>query len=100
MSKLTFYLDENGLPAAEGSDRRLATFLQTDIQGSAEVAKSIIAAITDPDYRGEITGNAHSLSVTKKMAIIESLYDDEMPARTLPRAEFLATMKRWLTFIQ
>lgn len=100
MSKLKFYLDENGLPAADGEDQRLAVFLQTDVQGSAEIAKSIMAALSDPEYRGEITGNGHCLSVTSKMAIIESLYDDEMPARTLPRAVFLKTLRRWLTFIQ
>jgi len=100
MPKLTFYLDDNGLPAARGDDIRLATFLQTDIQGSAEVAKSIIEALKDPAYRGEITGNAHCLCVTKKLAIIESLYDESMPSRTLSRSSLLTTMKRWLTFIQ
>ena len=100
MGKIKFYLDENGLPAAQGDDQRLATFLQTDIQGSAEIAQSIIDALRDEDYRGEITGNAHCLIVTRRMAVIESLYDDELPARTLPRADLVKTLNRWLTYIK
>ena len=100
MKKIRFYLDENGLPAAEGEDQRLATFLQTDIQGSAEIAQSIIDALRDKDYRGEITGNAHCLIVTRRMAVIESLYDEDTPARTMPRVDLLKTMERWLTYIK
>ena len=99
MKTLEFYQDESGNPCARGSDQRLATYLETDIQGSTDIARELIDALADRSFRGDITGNAHSVSIGEKTATIESLYDEDMPARRLRRSQFRDAIKRWLTFI-
>lgn len=100
MSSIKFSRDENGLPVLLGEDYRLATYLQTDIQCSTDMVQTIIAALQNEDYRGEIAGNAHSLVITHRMAAIESLYDDDMPARTLPRTELLEVLQLLMTYLK
>jgi len=99
MGGLAFYQDDSGTPRAHGRDRRLATYLETDVQDSTEIARELVACLADRSFRGDITGNAHSLSISEKMATIESLYDDDMPARRLPREQLHSEVKRWLIFI-
>lgn len=99
MAQLEFYQDESGTPCARGQDRRLATYLETDIQGSTNIARELLDILADKNFRGDITGNGHSVSIAEKTATIESLYDEETPARRLSRTHLQTEVKRWLTFI-
>ncbi|MBX2825756.1 MAG: hypothetical protein KTR33_13565 [Gammaproteobacteria bacterium] len=99
MRGLEFYQDDAGSPKARGRDQRLATYLETDVQDSTEIARELVACLADQTFRGDITGNAHSLTISAKTATIESLYDDDMPARRLSRKQLHDEIKRWLIFI-
>jgi len=99
MRQLEFYQDDDGNPCAQGEDFRLASYLETDVQGSSEIARELIACLENKTFRGDITGNAHTVSVAEKTVTIESSYDDEMPARRLSRERLRAEIKRWLIFI-
>ena len=50
--ELEFYTDQDGMHCARGDDERLATYLQTDIQGSTAIAEELIALLKDPDFSG------------------------------------------------
>ena len=47
MSDLEFYHDEEGNPCVRGEDERLATFIQTDLQGAVQVVSDLIALLED-----------------------------------------------------
>ena len=47
MSDLEFYRDEEGNPCVRGEDERLATFIQTDLQGSIQIVSDLIARLED-----------------------------------------------------
>lgn len=99
MDKLEFFTDDNGQPCARGRDRRLATYLETDLQGSLQITQSMIEALENETFRGEITGNGHCVSISRKTVSIESLFDEEMPARRLIRSELIDVIRRWQKFI-
>ena len=99
MAKLEFYHDDQGNPCARGSDQRLATFLQTDLQGSTEVTRDLASKLASAEKKIEFNGNAHSVSITPVMAVIESHFDDEAPDRRMTRAHLLKQVESWLQFI-
>lgn len=99
MMKLEFYRDEHGNACARGTDQRLATFLQTDLQGSVEVTKDLAGKLASTEKRAEFNGNGHSVSITPVMAVIESHFDDKAPDRRMTRAHLLKQVEAWLQFI-
>jgi len=99
MDKLEFYIDDEGQPSARGRDSRLATYLETDLQGSREITRSMLEALENDSFRGEINGNGHSVSIGKKTVLIESLFDDTTPARRLSRDDLASAIRRWMKFI-
>lgn len=100
MADLEFYKDENGAPCARGSDDRIATFLETDLQGSVEITRDLIARLADGQVRSEFNGNGHSVTISPQLATIESNFDDDAPDRRLPRQELLNHLRAWLSFIE
>lgn len=100
MSDLEFYRDEEGNPCVRGEDERLATFIQTDLQGSAQITSELIALIENDDEHSEFHGNAHSLSISTKTVTIESNFDDEAPDRRVSREEMLQALNGWLDFVK
>lgn len=100
MSDLEFYHDEEGNPCVRGEDERLATFIQTDLQGSEQVVSDLIALLEDEGVRSEFNGNAHSLSISTKTVTIEANFDDEAPDRRVSRDEMLAELRAWLLFVK
>ena len=96
---LEFYIDEDGSPAARGEDQRLAVYLQSDIQGSKEIAKELIALLKDTNHRGEFTGNAHTVDIRKSSVMINAMFDEEAPDRCLPREELQQELDDRLEFI-
>jgi len=99
MSELEFYHDEGGNPCVRGEDERLATFIQTDLQGSVQIVSDLILLLEDDGVQSEFHGNAHSLSISTKTVTIEANFDDEAPDRRLSRDEMLAELKVWREFI-
>lgn len=100
MADLEFYRDENGEACVRGDDERLATFIQTDLQGSTAIAAELIALLEDEDVRSEFNGNAHSLSISAKTVTIEANFDDDAIDRRLDRDEMLQHIKAWHDFIK
>ena len=99
MDKLEFYIDESGQPCARGTDQRLATYLETDLQGSQAITKTIIEALENQSFRGDINGNGHCVTFSNQTVSIESLFDDEAAARRIKRSDMIKAVQRWLKFI-
>lgn len=97
--QLEFYHDERGNACARGKDQRLATFLQTDLQGSPAVTQDLIDKLASSDRRVEFSGNGHSVTITPVMAVIESHFDDDAPDRRMTRTHLLKQVKAWHRFI-
>lgn len=99
MADLEFYRDEEGNPCARGSDDRLATFIQTDLQESVGVITGLIALLKSDKEHAEFNGNAHSVTITPATVVIDSNFDDETPDRRLARDELLSYVEDWLKFV-
>jgi len=99
MAKLEFYRDENGNACARGSDKRLATFFQTDLQDSIEVTKDLLAKLSGDIKRAEFNGNGHSVSIAPVMVLIEPNFDTGAPDRRMTREQMLEQTEAWLKFI-
>ncbi len=100
MNDLEFYRDDKGDPIASGDDKRLATFLQTDIQGSTEVAQQLLDLLESPTEHSQWNGNAHSITISPIMATIEASFDEDAPDRRMQRMELHAAVSAWLKFIR
>ena len=90
---------QDGLPFARGADDRLATWLNTDVQGSVEIADQIIASLENPEYEGDFTGNAHSVTIRERTVLLQSLFDDTDIDRRLDRETLLQALREWRAFI-
>ena len=99
MSVLEFYHDEQGNACARGEDERLATFIQTDLQGSVQIVSDLILMLEYEGVQSEFHGNAHSLSISTKTVTIEANFDDEAPDRRVSREEMLVELKAWREFV-
>jgi len=100
MANLEFYRDKRGAACARGRDQRLATFLETDLQESVQVTKDFMALLADGKATSEFNGNGHCVTITCKMATIESNFDEEAPDRRMERKRLLVVVRKWLKFIQ
>lgn len=100
MSDLEFFRDEEGNPCVRGDDERLATFIQTDLQGAVQVVSDLIALLEDDGEHAEFNGNAHSLSIAAKTVTIEANFDDEAPDRRISRDEMLKVLIDWRAFVK
>jgi len=96
---LEFYIDEDGMHCARGDDDRLATYLQTDLQGSTVLTQELIERLQDPQFSGDFTGNAHCVDFRDNSVLIEALHDDDAPDRVLSRDAMLVHVQAWLGFI-
>ena len=99
MADLEFYLDEEGNACVRGEDERLATFIQTDLQGSETLVADLITLLEAGDESSEFNGNAHTLTVAAKTVTIEANFDDEAPDRRLPIEEMIKQLKAWREFL-
>ena len=100
MSDLEFYRDEEGNPCVRGEDERLATFIQTDLQGSIQIVSDLIARLEDEGAHSEFHGNAHSLNISSKTVTIEANFDDEAPDRRIKRDDMLKALNEWRAFVK
>ena len=100
MSDLEFYRDEEGNHCVRGEDERLATFIQTDLQGSIQIVSDLIARLEDEGAHSEFHGNAHSLNISSKTVTIEANFDDEAPDRRIERDDMLKALNEWRAFVK
>lgn len=98
--KLELYRDETGEPRARGHGRyaRLAAFLESDVQGSRtllrRIAKAVAAVEGGKEERWEETGNAHTLTLTRAGARLESEVDGAEAAE-VTLADLRAALGLW-----
>ena len=84
--KLDLFRDEDGAPRARGRGRyaRLAAYLESDVQGSRtllrRIARALDAVEAGREERWEHTGNAHTLTLTRRGARIECEVEEGEPA--------------------
>lgn len=100
MSDLEFYRDEEGNPCVRGEDERLATFIQTDLQGSVQIVSDLISLLENKGVYSEFHGNAHSLNISTKTVTIEANFDDQAPDRRIERDELLKALYEWRAFVK
>ena len=84
---------------ARGDDDRLATYLQTDLQGSTELTNNLIALLQDDEFSGDFIGNGHCVDFRDHSVLIEAMHDDDAPDRVLSREKMLEHVQAWLRFI-
>ncbi|MEM9602095.1 MAG: hypothetical protein AAGA11_04490 [Pseudomonadota bacterium] len=94
---ITFYRDATGQPRAGGADTALATFLETDCQGSEHHTDAILAAL-DTGRDAVFTGNAHELQLSGARATITPLAHEDAAVRQLSTATLARALRRWRDF--
>jgi uncharacterized protein YacL (UPF0231 family) len=106
--KLDFFHDETGEPRARGRGRysRLASFLESDVQGSRTLLRRIARAVEDVEAgreeRWESTGNAYTLTLTAEGAEIAGELDEEAveeESTRLSLADLRAALGEWAEFL-
>jgi hypothetical protein len=103
---LTLTWDDDGNPRARlpASRRLLGRFLESEIQGSRERARQILATLDrvaagDRETWTE-TGNAHTLTVSARQARIEPELDEHAVPLDLPLAELREAVVAWLAHLE
>jgi uncharacterized protein YacL (UPF0231 family) len=100
-----FYRDANGdLRAGTGRDQRLlGRFLESDIQGSVEMCSEVLEALADiaagDRKRLKMTGNAHTLVLSKRLARIRPEFGSG-PELVLTPAELRQALLAWKALIE
>lgn len=98
MPKLHFSRDDDGTARASGEDKRLATFLESDIQDSVEITDHLLSLLQLPQ-EAEFNGNSHSLNIDPKTVCISNQLDDSAIDRRLSREDFAQALESWKVFI-
>ncbi|PHQ69961.1 MAG: hypothetical protein COB93_06670 [Sneathiella sp.] len=81
-------------------NKLLEDFLQTEIQQDITLIHLLKQKTFDPHALPfEITGNAHSLTLTKDEYLISSLYGGEHCCRG-PLTEFMDILQQWAYFLE
>jgi hypothetical protein len=100
-----FYRDAKGdFRAKTGCDQRLlGRFLETDMQGSSGLCDSVLAALDDiaagRSKRWQITGNAHTLVLSKRRARIQPEFGPG-PDLVLSPAELRQALLEWKALLE
>jgi hypothetical protein len=100
-----FFFDTDGTPRARGpaSERILMSFLEVDVQGSDHICHDLmddITAIEDKsDDAREFVGNAHSVSMTSKGIVIDSLEVAPLEHYSTELKHFREILEDWEAFI-
>jgi uncharacterized protein YacL (UPF0231 family) len=98
------YRDSAGDPRAKGHDRRLAGYLESDLQDSPAAAHEILRAIdrveSGHEASWERTGNAYTLSLSPEGAMIQDENGEDSKPHTLPLATFRQAVAGWADFLE
>ncbi len=102
---LKFYHDENNIPCARGplSEKMLTTFLETDIQGDTIILSALLDDIWAVENghaeSREFFGNAHTVTLTRDSAMIQSEVDESAPSYTSKLKHLTEVLQDWEAFI-
>ncbi len=106
---LRIFRDPAGDLRAEDLSRRskrgmLISFLESEVQGSAAVGREILEqlaqVVAGERHRAIWTGNAHTLTMSKKTARIVDEIDDSAPALRLPLGDLYSALDAWLDVVE
>lgn len=103
--QLQFYWDSEGTPRAQCDPpgHTVASFLESDVQGSLEFAHEILRALDRIDAgtidSWEVTGNAHTLTLKKDGVAIRSEVDEDAEPVLLAKSLFREVMADWVSFV-
>jgi uncharacterized protein YacL (UPF0231 family) len=95
-----FYRDDQGDPRAEtgSAERLLGRFLESDLQGSVTMCDEVLAVLDDiaagRRQRWQRTGNAHTLTLSKRRARIKAELGRAADL-VLPPAELRQALLGW-----
>lgn len=104
--QLEFFWDAQGDARArcKGRGKVVAGFLESDLQGSARAAHEVLRALDEVESgreeSWELTGNAHTLSLTPGGATILDEMDDEAEPYELSLAKLREVVADWLSFLE
>lgn len=98
--QLQFYRDSAGDPRARCP---LAAFLESDVQGSLEFAHEVLRALdrieSGEEETWEVTGNAHTLALTRDDATIWSEVDEDAEPFVVPTSLLREAVAGWVSFL-
>ena len=104
--QLLFYRDAAGDPRAQGDApfEPLASFLESDVQGSAKIARKLLRAL-DRVESGKMevwewTGNAHTLTLAGESASIQSEIDEDAEPCLLALPQVRQALVDWIAFLE
>ena len=103
---LQLFRDEDGCPRAwgDGPGDLLAGWLESDVQGSPEVARELLDLVdriaSGEMDRWEATGNAYTLTLAPDGATIEAEWEEDVPSRHASLSEVREALAGWLDLIQ
>lgn len=102
---LRIFRDAFGDLRAEAPGREgLAAFLESEVQGSAAVAREVleeVARVAAGDLdRLDWTGNALGLEATREWVRITDEIDPAAPSQRWPLAELRAALEAWLRVLE
>lgn len=103
--QLQFYRDAAGDARAQCDPpcESLASFLESDIQGSAAFALEILHALdrveAGEEEVWEWTGNAHTLTLADGAASIQSEMDEEAEPCLLSLSQVRQALADWIAFL-
>lgn len=103
--KLQFYRDAAGDARARGRGRGkvVASFLESDLQGSTASAEEVLRALNDIEAGSvqswERTGNTHTLTLSPGGALLQDEIDDEAKPARISLDEIRRAVADWLSFL-
>jgi uncharacterized protein YacL (UPF0231 family) len=103
--QLQFYRDAAGDPRAQCAPpcEPLASFLESDIQGSTAFAHEILRALdrveSGEEEVWEWTGNAHTLTLTGDAASIQSEIEEDAEPCLLSLSQVRQALADWIAFL-
>lgn len=104
--KLQLYRDTAGDLRARGRGRgkTVAGFLESDLQGSAVSAREVLRALEDVEAgrreSWERTGNAYTLTLSPKGAVLQDEMDEEAEPVSLSLPEVREAVAGWVSFLE
>lgn len=103
--QLQFYRDPAGAPRAhcDPPGHPLAGFLESDVQGSIEFAHEILRALdrieSGEEEAWEVTGNAHTLTLKRDEATLQSEIDEDAEPFVFPTSLLREVVADWISFL-
>ncbi len=103
--KIQFYRDAAGDARARGRGRgkRVAGFLESDLQDSPASAREVLQAIDDVEAgridSWERTGNAYTLTLSPQGASVQDEIDEDAEPHVFTLSEIREAVEGWVSFL-